>query len=327
MAGLCALFGVSKQAYYQHNDDAALAKASREEFALQYAMRVREKDGGIGGEKMWEMYRREFANDRPIGRDRFCNIIDANGLKLRRRTRRPRTTDSTHGLPVYPDMVRDFIPTGPNQLWVSDITYITILNESETSYSHCYLSMILDSYSKEIIGWKVGASLETSNSIGALKMAMKRIRGRNGLRPIHHSDRGCQYASSEYVRLLKANGIRISMTETGDPKDNAQAERINNTMKNELLFGRRFHSLEQVTDAVSKAVNFYNNERPHMSINMMTPVQAASCSGEINKRWRSRREEAIKAKGEEYGNSGNCLHLHNCPGFPSGLRPSVNPGQ
>ncbi|MCQ2183704.1 MAG: IS3 family transposase, partial [Bacteroidales bacterium] len=285
MAGLCALFGVSKQAYYQHNDDAALAKASREEFALQYAMRVREKDGGIGGEKMWEMYRREFANDRPIGRDRFCNIIDANGLKLRRRTRRPRTTDSTHGLPVYPDMVRDFIPTGPNQLWVSDITYITILNESETSYSHCYLSMILDSYSKEIIGWKVGASLETSNSISALKMAMKRIRGRNGLRPIHHSDRGCQYASSEYVRLLKANGIRISMTETGDPKDNAQAERINNTMKNELLFGRRFHSLEQVTDAVSKAVNFYNNERPHMSINMMTPVQAASCSGEINKRW------------------------------------------
>ena len=111
---------------------------------------------------------------------------------------------------------------------------------------------------------------------------------------IHHSDRGVQYASYAYTDLLKAGNIRISMTECGDPKDNAVAERVNNTIKNELLLGMTFFSIEDVRRAVKAAVDFYNNERPHMSLNWQTPAQAALCTGEIEKKWVSYREKAIK---------------------------------
>lgn len=107
-------------------------------------------------------------------------------------------------------------------------------------------------------------------------MALKRIDGKTDIHLIHHSDRGCQYASSEYIKLLNDNHILISMTESGDPKDNAQAERINNTMKNELLKGMRFTNIDEVIAAVARAVDFYNNERPHMSIDMMTPAMGPS---------------------------------------------------
>jgi len=260
---------------------------------LQYIHGIRAKNPGIGGMKLWYMYRKEFGNNHPVGRDRFEDIVDRYGLKVRARVRKPRTTDSTHGLPVYPNIIRDFIPDAPNRLWVSDITYIIIwLNKD--SYVFCYLSMILDAYSEEIVGWSVGSTLETSHSVESLMKALKRIEGQDTINLIHHSDRGCQYASKEYISILKRYGIRISMTESGDPKDNAQAERINNTMKNELLKDVVFHNIEEVKSAIAVAVDFYNNERPHMSIDMMTPREAAVCSGEIDKKWTSYRLIAIK---------------------------------
>ena len=220
------------------------------------------------------MYQRDFEGNDLIGRDQFVDIINDYGLKVRLKVRKPRTTDSTHGLPTFPNIIKDFIPTAPNQLWVSDITYITILLD-EYTYIFCYLSLILDAYTEEIIGWSVGPTLETTYPIEALRMALKRIEGMTNINLIHHSDRGCQYAGSEYIRLLQEHGIRISMTETSDPKDNAQAERINNTMKNELLKGMRFTNIEEVKAAVARAVDFYNKERPHMSIDMKTPAEAA----------------------------------------------------
>ena len=141
VAALCELFGVSKQAYYKYNGDTALAKAAREEFALQYIRDIRRLDPGIGSEKLWYMYQAEFGCDNPIGRDWFCRLIDENGLKLRRKMRKPRTTDSTHGLPTYPNLIKDFIPTAVNQLWVSDITYIVIM-DGDGRYHFCYLSLI-----------------------------------------------------------------------------------------------------------------------------------------------------------------------------------------
>jgi transposase InsO family protein len=146
------------------------------------------------------------------------------------------------------------------------------------------LSLILDAYTEEIVGWSVGPTLETSYPIESLGKALKRIEGEKHIDLIHHSDRGCQYASNEYIAALKQYGIRISMTENGDSKENAQAERINNTMKNELLKDIVFHNIEEVKAAVSVAVDFYNNERPHMSIDMMTPAEAVGYSGEIAKR-------------------------------------------
>ncbi|GHV12920.1 transposase [Bacteroidia bacterium] len=291
---------------------------------LQYIHGIREKDPGIGGMKLWYMYRKEFGSNHPVGRDRFEDIVDKYGLKVRARVRKPRTTDSTHGLPVYPNLIRDFIPAEPNRLWVSDITYITLwLNEY--TYLFCYLSMILDAYTEEIVGWSVGPTLATIYPVESLTKALKRMEGQENIQLIHHSDRGCQYASNEYISILKQYGIRISMTEGSDPKDNAQAERINNTMKNELLKGVVFHNMEEVKTAVTAAVDFYNHERPHMSIDMMTPAEAAGCTGEIAKRWTSYRLIAIKSKQEGLNIAGNGLPLPECQGFPSGLRPPVNP--
>ncbi len=280
---LCALFGVSKQAYYKRDEANILKKVAQESFALEYIKGIRVKDPGIGGMKLWYMYRR----------DRFVEIVDKYGLKVRMKIRKPKTTDSSHGLPTYPNIIKDFIPAAPNQLWFSDITYITMWLD-EYHYVFYYLSLVMDAYTEEIVGWSVGPTLETCYPVEALKMALTRIEGKNDIELIHHSDRGYQYASSEYVRLLEGMNIRISMTESGDPKDNAQAERVNNTMKNELLRGMRFNSIDDVQVAVSKAVDFYNNERPHMSIDMMTPAQAAMHNGEIAKRWFSYRTQEIK---------------------------------
>ena len=269
------------------------------------------------------MYRRDFEGDDPIGRDRFVDIINEHNLKVRLKVRKPRTTDSSHGLPTYPNLVKDFIPTGPNQLWVSDITYVTIWVD-HWHYIFCYLSLILDAYTEEIIGWSVGPTLETSYPLEALEMALKRIERRMDVKLIHHSDRGCQYASSDYIKRLNDNHISISMTESGDPKDNAQAERINSTMKNELLKDMRFSCIDEVIPAVARAVDFYNNDRPHMSIDMMTPAEASLCEGEIKKHWISYREKAIRER-QALEIPENSLPLSVVQGSPSGLRPSVNP--
>ena len=312
----CRLLGVSKQAYFRRDEDVLLRKIAQEEFALSYILDIRKKDPGLGGVKLWHMYKRDFMGNKPMGRDRFEALIDRYGLKLKRRMRKPRTTDSTHGLPVYSNLIKDYIPDTPNQLWVSDITYIPIwLND--TRYSFCYLSMILDAYTEEIVGWAIGPTLDTEYPLRALQMALERIEhiDKEKLTLIHHSDRGVQYASARYVELLHKYGIRVSMTEDGNPKENPQAERINNTMKNELLKGMRFTSMTEVIEAVVPAVTFYNEERPHMSIDMMTPKEASNCTGELKKHWTSNREMHIKAKqkGTYIGNTreNNAFFLHN----------------
>lgn len=261
-----------------------------------------------------------------IGRDKFEDIIDEYNLKVRKRKRiSTKTTNSNHNLPLYPDLINDLIPTRPNQVWVGDITYIPIW-VSEYRYVFAYLSIIMDAYTEEIIGWSLGDTLDTCYPADALKMALKRLEGKTDIDLIHHSDRGCQYASYEYTDMLKAHGIRISMTESGDPKDNPQAERINNTVKNELLKGLKYHSTDILKGDLSAKIDFYNNRRPHMSIDMMTPAQAALCEGEIEKKWYSYREAAIKkAKENPLDIAGKCLPSHRCHGSSSGLRPPVNP--
>ena len=328
ITNLCRLFGVSKQAYFKYDQNRAFERAAKLSFALEYVHITRSNDHGIGGNKLYVMYKRDqSASGELIGRDMFYRLIDENGLKIRQKRHKPRTTDSTHGPPTYPNLIKDFIPTAPNQLWVSDITYIPLWH-SRGKYAFCYLSLILDAYTEEIIGWSIGLDLSTVYPLKALRMAMKRLEGipLEHIKLIHHSDRGLQYASREYVEMLKDYHISISMTEDGNPKDNPQAERINNTMKNELLKNMRFCNISQVTTAVTKAVDFYNTQRPHMSIDNMTPAQAASCTGEINKRWHSWRETAIKRKlgknGEEDAViTGKCLPLPPVDGSSSHLCP------
>ena len=266
-----------------------------ESFVVEFIKEIRRRDPGIGGNKLWEMYRKRFGAMNTVGYNRFYGIIEKYGLKIRKAKRRVKTTDSSHEYPLYPDLTRDYIPTSPCRLYVSDITYIPYWLDPETgAYRFCYLALVTDYYTKEIVGYKVAPTLEAKYAIEALNMALAHGSAYDLSKLIHHSDRGVQYASYTYTDILKSNGISISMTESGNPKDNAVAERVNNTIKNELLSGMQFSRIDEVRAAVDTAVEFYNNERPHLSLDGMTPREAALCNGEINKKWISYREKAIK---------------------------------
>lgn len=270
-------------------------RLARESFVVEFVKSVRRKDPGIGGNKLWLMYRTRFGQEHSVGYNRFYDILEQYGLKVRKRKRRASTTDSTHDLPLYPDLVKDLIPSRPCQLMVSDITYIPYwINPEMGKYDFCYLSLVTDYYTKEIIGSSVGETLETKYPQEALEMAIRHYAGKDLSDLIHHSDRGVQYASYAYTGRLKDCKIRISMTESGNPKDNAVAERVNNTIKNEFFKGLEFYQVSEVKAAVKAAVDFYNNERPHWSLDGMTPSQASECEGELKKRWVSYREIAIK---------------------------------
>lgn len=272
-----------------------MQKLGQEAFAVEFILRVRNKDYGIGGRKLWHMYAREFKGNAPLGRDRFEAVVNKYGLKIRAKKRIPKTTDSRHGLPLYPNLIKTFVPTAPDQLWVSDITYIPIWITDE-DYEFCFLSLIMDGYTHAIMGYQAGATLEAYYCMIALQKAFDKCDSRNAdlSHLIHHSDRGIQYASSDYVKMLSKREITLSMTEDGNPKDNPQAERINSTIKNEIFMGRKFYSITEVRIEIEAAVEFYNTERPHMSIDMRTPVEALKYNGEIKKRWHSYRDEAIK---------------------------------
>lgn len=291
---MCRLLGVSKQAYYKH-DDRLMQRLAREAFVVEFVKDVRRKDPGIGGNKLWLMYTRCFGEENRVGYNRFYDIIEQYGLKVRKRKRRVSTTDSRHDLPLYPNLVKSLIPTRPCQLIVSDITYVPLWTDPiDGEYKFCYLSLVTDYYTKEIIGYSVGDTLETKHTLKALEMALGHYEGNDLSGLIHHSDRGVQYASYAYTERLRGHGIGISMTENGKPKDNAVAERVNNTIKNELLKGMSFFTVDEVKAALRTAVDFYNNERPHLSLDGMTPCQASRTTGEIQKNWISFREIAIK---------------------------------
>ena len=277
---LCALAGVTRQAFYKRDEEALLARLAVEQFVVQYVLEVRRRDPKIGMDKLWRMYSGKFPEEYRVGRDVFRSILH---------------TDSRHNLPTYPNLVKSVIPMRPNHIWVSDITYIEIQDSgSPSGYRFVFLTIVMDAYSKRILGWYVAPTLEAAYSIKALEMATKTLpEGFDGTL-IHHSDRGTQYASAGYIKVLNANRIVPSMTEDGNPKDNAMAERVNNTVKNELLHGQTFTSIKQAAVAVRKAVKFYNEERPHSSIDMLTPNQAHQTEGTLKKHWHSYRDDAIK---------------------------------
>lgn len=290
------MFGVTKQAYYKFNEQVFQTLLLREKMAIDYVLSVRAIDPGIGGKKLHKMYTKELQTEHPIGRDHFLRLLGERGLKLRKRTpKAPRTTDSRHQLPLYPNTVYSVIPQRANQIWVSDITYIKVYDTTVAEqYRFCYLALITDAYSKMVVGYAVGDTLDTIHPLAALKMALGTLpQDFDGKTLTHHSDRGVQYASSQYVKELSHHNISISMTENGNPKDNAMAERINNTIKNEFFAKLQFKSTGEVRKKVAEAVEFYNTRRPHWSLGGLTPAEVAQMAGEIHKDWCSYREKAI----------------------------------
>jgi transposase InsO family protein len=266
LAKLCGWFGITRQAYYQNNWD-GISITIEEDLVIQKVKEIRQYHPRMGTRKLYEMLL-PFMLEHQIkmGRDALFSMLSANQMLVRRRKRRIQTTNSFHWLRKYPNLIRNFIPTAPNQLWVSDITYWKI-NTGE----HLYISFITDVYSHKIVGYQVAETLEAIESINALQMALSALGAESHLNLIHHSDRGIQYCSHAYVKLLQDYNIEISMTENGDPRENAVAERVNGIIKDEYLEAYEINCLKDAKELLKAVVELYNTERPHMSISNLTP--------------------------------------------------------
>ena len=241
---------------------------------------LREHQPRLGGRKMFhELQAFIVQHHFKMGRDAFFDLLREQGFLLAKRKRRGSvTTFSKHRYKKYPNLIKEMLPTGPNQLWVADITYIVLIND------FAYLSLITDAYSHKIVGFYLSKDLSAQGSLKALKMALDNNKNRDAL--IHHSDRGVQYCCDEYVQLLNKNNIKISMTEKSDPRENAIAERLNGILKTELL-AKVFLDYKTAQVAVAKACSVYNHLRPHGSINNLKPVEAHQMNGSIAKTWKN----------------------------------------
>lgn len=218
----------------------------------------------LGGLKLHSMLRDELESEGVrLGRDRFFEVLRNQALLLEPLPKAPRTTNSAHNLPVFTNLIKDMELTGPNQVWISDITYI------RTREDFLYLSLITDKYSRKVVGYHLGSTLEVKDTLKALRMALCHLP--SGAKPIHHSDRGCQYCSHDYVNELKSHGLQVSMTEEDHCAENAQAERVNGILKQEYFLNYEFRSQEHACRAVDEAVRLYNSHRPHRSLNLCTP--------------------------------------------------------
>ena len=215
-----------------------------------------------------------------MGRDQLFDLLRFHGLLVRRRRRTVRTTDSHHWLKKYPNLIQDMLVTAPEQLWVSDITYI------RTMEGFSYLSLITDAYSRKIVGHCLYPTLEAEGCIAALQMALDSRKNYSPFVLVHHSDRGIQYCSSDYIEMLTKGNIAVSMTQSGSPYENALAERINGIIKGEFFPKRIFQNHKEAKKTLSKIIWIYNEERPHASLDYLTPSQAENENGEIKKRWK-----------------------------------------
>lgn len=256
---LCSLLGYSTQAYYKFHRTQEKRYLGHDLLLNQVAqLRVNQKK--IGTRKIFGILQPfMMEHNISLGRDAFFDLLKDNGLLVRKRRRRkPITTFSNHPFKKYQNLIKGFEPIAPNQLWVSDITYIHLEN------SFAYLSLITDAYSRKIVGFCLHHDLSAKGTIKALQMALKSIPKRTILdnRLVHHSDRGLQYGCIDYVKLLNDNHISISMTQTGDPLENAIAERVNGILKDELL--EEVHSdFVTAQHNVAIAISTYNHLRPH----------------------------------------------------------------
>jgi putative transposase len=275
---LCALLGYSRQALHKYNKR-NIADSLEVELIIQEVLMIRKLQPRIGVRKLLVVLRPFIASHGiELGRDALFNLLRRHGLLVRKRKTRLQTTFSRHRFRKYPNLVKEMVVQRRGCLWVSDITYLQVGNDFS------YLSLVTDAYSKKIIGFYLSKTLDAEGCLNALKMALKDTAESKGI--IHHSDRGVQYCSNDYVQLLQASGIKISMTQTGDPLENAVAERVNGIIKGELLKDR-YDDFESAKKAVAAAVTIYNFLRPHLSCQMLTPAVAHTQSGVLKKHWKN----------------------------------------
>lgn len=260
------LFGISRQALHKRKN-AIQKNNSEKEKICSIVKTVRKYLPRTGTRKLHDLMKHFLSlNGISIGRDRLFTTLREAQLLVRRRKRHFFTTDSKHKFRKYPNKAKDLVLTKPEQLWVSDITYI------RTKTGNLYLSLITDAFSRKIMGYHLAEHLKASGPIEALRMALKnRIYPKQKL--MHHSDKGIQYCCDAYVKILNDNEIDISMTSKYDPYENAKAERINGTLKIEFELDEIMPDTAFANREINKTVQVYNNLRPHLSCKMKTPQQ------------------------------------------------------
>jgi len=265
ISGLCNRTGMSRQNYYAHRKRRAKLLID-EELILSLVRRERREQPRLGTRKVLTLIKNELEeNNACLGRDRFFDLLRPNDLLIeRKKSFIPKTTNSRHSLPVFRNLIKETEATAPNQIWVSDLTYI------RTEEGFIYGALITDAYSRKIVGAYAGYTLEAEGCINALNGAIKELPENRF--PIHHSDRGCQYCCHSYVDILQKRNLSVSMTEENHCYENAMAERVNGILKQEYGLDYTFPTKEQAVTAFYEAVNLYNNRRPHMSLNYMIPA-------------------------------------------------------
>jgi len=277
----CRLLGVTRQALYQHEWHYEELNIEAD-LIIKQVIDIRKRHPVIGTRKLYLMLQPFLIEHQiKIGRDKLFDVLATYKLLVRRRKRKIYTTQSYHRFHKYPNLIKEITVKGINQLWVSDITYFKMMER------FVYISFITDAYSHKIMGFQVAQTLETIHSLKALEMAINGIEDSGKHNIIHHSDRGIQYCSEAYVKLLQDYNILISMTENGDPLENPIAERANGIIKEEYLSHYADKTMTEIQERLTKAVDLYNNERPHMSCNMFTPEKVHRNKLEVEKVWKS----------------------------------------
>ena len=254
---------------------------------LESVRSVRKQLAHIGAGKLWHLLQSEFrARGISLGRDRFYRLLRTSGLLLYpHRSYRPRTTNSKHWMRTYPNLIAGMVIDRPDQVYVSDITYVSLHPQ------FCYLSLITDAYSHKIVGYAIEDNLTAGGPLRAVHQALAQRKPNSDgtyLPLIHHSDRGSQYCSERYVRMLQEHGVQISMTENGSPYENAIAERLNGILKYEFGIIGGFATHREAARTIRQGIRLYNDKRPHLSCDYLTPNQAHQRNGALLRRWNKR---------------------------------------
>jgi putative transposase len=259
----CALFGLSKQAYYKGLSQSRLNEQEALRLRQSVLAALRQLMPRLGTRKLHYLLCKN--PETGIGRDRLFSFLRREGLLVGRKRRYTVTTNSKHWLRKYPNLAKGMELVRPEQLWVADITYLDMIE------GHAYLHLVTDAYSKRIMGYELCGDMRAESTLKALRMALGNRK--YNLPLTHHSDRGLQYCSGIYTERLIKDGITISMTENGDPYENAIAERVNGILKDEFGLSDKFEDLEIARKTVHQSIDIYNDLRPHHTCQMLTPKQ------------------------------------------------------
>jgi putative transposase len=278
LQSLCRLFGYSRQAFYKQQR-LQLIEQSRDGLILQQVLNIRKEQPRCGARKLLVMLQPFFKKQAAyIGRDAFFYLLAKNKLLIRKRKRSTHTTNSKHFFYRYPNLVAHFTPLHAHELWVADITYIPMKER------FAYLYLITDAYSRKIVGFHVSDDMRVASAIVALQKALDQKPADAIV--IHHSDRGLQYCSNDYVALLKQHHARISMTQNGDPYENAMAERVNGILKTELI-SDSYPELKSAMQHIARCITVYNYKRVHSSLNWQIPENVHQQQGPQIKKWKN----------------------------------------